>query len=267
LCKEKHKYIGIPHLRDFFEISVGVDDSESNYMNIGSTRIKCEGRNVLFISPIQPFSVELERKNINDKGFLLAFKPSILLTKQRSFELFNCFNYFSSYTKPHYILDKSEFEPIFELVQNIFHEYEKGDIYSRNIIGASIEILLYKFKRVINTGAKIHTSTPCEYIATKFEKKIIEDGNHISKITNYASELNVSTNYLSECVKKSTGITAIEILKQHKLVVAKTLLLSKEMSIAEISFEMNFSEPTNFTKFFKQMTGITPNQFRKGLDN
>nr|WP_313789984.1 helix-turn-helix domain-containing protein [uncultured Allomuricauda sp.] len=35
------------------------------------------------------------------------------------------------------------------------------------------------------------------------------------------------------------------------------------MDIAEIAYRLNFQEPTHFTRFFKNLSGVTPNQFRR----
>jgi AraC-like DNA-binding protein len=43
---------------------------------------------------------------------------------------------------------------------------------------------------------------------------------------------------------------------------AKELLKNKEVSIAQISLSLTY-DPSNFSKFFKKWTGMTPGQFRK----
>jgi AraC-like DNA-binding protein len=46
---------------------------------------------------------------------------------------------------------------------------------------------------------------------------------------------------------------------------AKTLIQFTEMDIAQIAYQLNFSDPTNFGKFFKKQTGMTPLGYRKQI--
>ncbi|HEY9819467.1 MAG TPA: helix-turn-helix domain-containing protein [Candidatus Sericytochromatia bacterium] len=43
---------------------------------------------------------------------------------------------------------------------------------------------------------------------------------------------------------------------------AKNLLTHTDLDIADISDNLRFDEPTNFSKFFKKYVALTPLQFR-----
>jgi AraC-like DNA-binding protein len=47
------------------------------------------------------------------------------------------------------------------------------------------------------------------------------------------------------------------------LTESKSLIRFTEFDIAEIAYQLNFSDPANFGKFFKKHTGQTPVEFRK----
>ena len=78
----------------------------------------------------------------------------------------------------------------------------------------------------------------------------------------YAQQLNVTPNYLNEIVKAETGISAKRHISERLLLEAQNLLRYSDMDIAEISYALQFSEPTHFTKFFKKETGETPKSFQ-----
>ncbi|GEM_PF-766778 len=258
--------ISKPHLRGFFEISIGLDEPNLSFVNVGSAQFPSTARNVVFVSPVQPFSVVFNRlKNFEPgKGYILAFKPSVLTAKKRSFEILNAFRFFNSYTFPQHILNISNIKPIVTIADNIYNEYRSNMPCSREIIGGYMEVLLHSFNRILKLEIDLPESSTgsCDYIAARFERKIIEGGNRVYTISKYAEELNVSTNYLSECVKRSTGRSAKQILLNHKLIIAKSLLQQPDKTISDVAYEMGFTETTNFTKFFKRMTSQTPNQFR-----
>ncbi|OJJ22187.1 hypothetical protein BKI52_09110 [marine bacterium AO1-C] len=252
------------HLRDFFEISIGVNESNAPSIEVGTDKIVTQDNNVVFVSPMQAFSIDFGSLGSlqMDRGYLLAFKPSFLVSNKRSFEIIHIFRFFNSYTFPQYVLTSEQLQPMISIFKNIYQEFTGNTSYAREIIKGYLEVLLHSFNRILKLNPTLVTTSTCEHIATRFEQKIIEDEHKISTIRDYASQLNISPNYLSECVKKVTGKNAKQVLLSHKLIVAKGLLQQHEKSIAEIAYEMEFTEPTNFTKFFKKMAGITPHQFR-----
>jgi AraC-like DNA-binding protein len=77
-----------------------------------------------------------------------------------------------------------------------------------------------------------------------------------------AKSLGISKGYTSSCFKKHMGITIMQYAKKIKVERAKTLLLNSTDSILEIALLLGFYDQSHFTKAFKELTGITPNEFR-----
>jgi AraC-like DNA-binding protein len=59
------------------------------------------------------------------------------------------------------------------------------------------------------------------------------------------------------------GLSAGEVIRNRTLLEAKRLLTNPRLNISEIAFNLNFSDNSYFTKFFKKIEGITPEEFRK----
>ena len=56
------------------------------------------------------------------------------------------------------------------------------------------------------------------------------------------------------------------VINDRLVIEAKRMLFEKkEMRIKEISFELGFSDASNFVKFFKKNTGMGPTEFRDKL--
>ncbi|TKG92024.1 AraC family transcriptional regulator [Puteibacter caeruleilacunae] len=258
------KRFGEPHLRDFFEVCIEEKDSFSSFLNVGNDSFVSGERHIAFASPVNVFSINHEKRPKDSvvKGYILAFKPSFLLSKKLGFEIINTYRFFNSYSFPQHKLSESTLRMLMDIGNSMYKEYTSKEPYSREIIGGYMEVLLNTLNRILKYEKDLVASSPCEYIAANFERKIIDDGNKIKTVADYADRLNISSSYLTECVKKVTGKSAKQVVTTHKLIVAKSLLQQKGKSIAEIAYEMEFSEPTNFTKFFKQKSGQTPNQFR-----
>jgi AraC-like DNA-binding protein len=81
----------------------------------------------------------------------------------------------------------------------------------------------------------------------------------------YASELCITTTYLSRIVRQvSGGRTVIDYINQMLLMEATFLLRQTSLSINQISDRLHFAEATTFARFFQRMKGMTPKEFRKG---
>lgn len=78
----------------------------------------------------------------------------------------------------------------------------------------------------------------------------------------YASRLNITTKYLSSTVKSFSGKTASEWIDDYVILESKALLKSTNMTIQQISEELNFSTQSFFGKYFKRMTGMSPKEYR-----
>lgn len=79
----------------------------------------------------------------------------------------------------------------------------------------------------------------------------------------YANELSLSAKRLNELSKDSFGKTINQIINDRLILEAKREISCFNKSIKEISYELGFSEPSYFTRFFGKQTGHTPEDFRK----
>lgn len=83
----------------------------------------------------------------------------------------------------------------------------------------------------------------------------------------YASNMNVSTAYLSRLVKEISGSTINEHITSLIYKEACNLLSHSDMSIGEIADALSFSDQSALTNFFKMRAGMTPLAYRnKGLE-
>ncbi|MDR0700784.1 MAG: helix-turn-helix transcriptional regulator, partial [Tannerella sp.] len=78
----------------------------------------------------------------------------------------------------------------------------------------------------------------------------------------YVTLLGVNEKVLSKEVKALTGKTPKAYIDSRTILEAKRLLSYSNLSVKEIGFELGFNEPTNFNKYFRRHTSITPVQFR-----
>jgi AraC-like DNA-binding protein len=68
--------------------------------------------------------------------------------------------------------------------------------------------------------------------------------------------------YLGTVVRQASGITAKEWIDRALVTRIKIELRHTDKSVAQISDEMKFPNPSFFSKYFRRLTGMTPLEFR-----
>ncbi|KAA5414161.1 AraC family transcriptional regulator [Bacteroides cellulosilyticus] len=83
------------------------------------------------------------------------------------------------------------------------------------------------------------------------------------KVLYYADRLHLSAGYLSTIIKRVSGKTAAEWIDDYVTLEAKALLKSTNLTIQQISDELNFPSQSFFGKYFKRITGLSPKEYRE----
>lgn len=88
----------------------------------------------------------------------------------------------------------------------------------------------------------------------------------LHKVSDYADLMNKSSKTLANVFKTLGARTPLQIIHGRIILEAKKLLLYTDKSAKEISFELNFSDPVQFSRLFKNETGVTTGDFKnKGI--
>ncbi|WP_373548158.1 helix-turn-helix domain-containing protein [Haliscomenobacter sp.] len=85
------------------------------------------------------------------------------------------------------------------------------------------------------------------------------------QIQEYATELNVSQQYLNKSLRQQLGCSANALVQFRILLEAKNQLVFSKLPIKAIAYELGFTELANFYNFFRKHTNLTPNQYRLHL--
>lgn len=78
----------------------------------------------------------------------------------------------------------------------------------------------------------------------------------------YASELHISSVYLSKVVRQVTGRTVVDYINQFLLMEASFLLRTSTLSISQIADRLHFADVPSFSKFFSRNQGVSPKDYR-----
>lgn len=106
-------------------------------------------------------------------------------------------------------------------------------------------------------------NSPAHQTLYAFKKLVDQSFLDYKSVHQYADLLKLSTAKLNEVCKSSLGKSAQSIIKERIVLEAKNLLYHTDKTVAETAFDLQFSDASNFVKFFKAQTGFTPQQYRK----
>ena len=157
---------------------------------------------------------------------------------------------------------------------HVIHSYlkvmikERQDFYRDMILFEYVKIFLYEACHILDDTFSDGTPKKNERNITSRFFQLIDEGYKTNrKIENYAAEIGITPKHLAFVIKKTTGKYPSEWLENYVLLESKRLLKSTDLSIQEISYDLNFSTPSHFGKFFKSQTGTTPKKFRDSILN
>lgn len=84
-------------------------------------------------------------------------------------------------------------------------------------------------------------------------------------VADIAAFVGYNPHYVSKKFREETGRSLVSYIKEAKIAEAKLLLRFSGLSLAEISELLSFSSQSYFTATFREVTGVTPQQFRKDV--
>lgn len=124
-------------------------------------------------------------------------------------------------------------------------------------------------KEAVKTPEKIYIEEVIKPIITlpslqsKATQLILENLSKEILPSELAEHLNVSLRQLQRQFKEEIGMTPTDLIRKIKLEEAAKMLLNTPKNIAEIAYELGFSDPAYFSKTFKKHFGKTPSEFQE----
>ena len=116
----------------------------------------------------------------------------------------------------------------------------------------------YYFHNISNNKKQTHQ----EQIVDNFLNHVQENYKHQRELNFYADKMCLTPKHLSKVIKESSRKSANEWINEYVILEAKALLKSTDMTIQQISDELNFPSQSFFGKYFKRITGLSPKEYK-----
>lgn len=261
------------HMRHTFSFYVIFLKDEKNCDLIyGRQRYDYQKGSVVCLAPGQVIGIDDTGEEFHPKGYALCFHPDLIhgTNLGRSMKEYTFFSY-----EVNEALHLSERERMIfiDCLMKIQEELQHSiDRLSKRLIANNIELLpnycLRFYERQFITRQNVNRD-----ILTRFETLLdnyytgdnaLQEG--VPTVKYCADKLCLSPNYFGDLIKKETGKTALEWIQNKIISIAKERLLLPSDSISQIAYSLGFQYPQHFTRVFKRMTGMTPNEYREKVN-
>lgn len=127
--------------------------------------------------------------------------------------------------------------------------------------------LIYRLCEFIATSHSIQTDiAPKDRSGDYFRQLISLLHEHYKterSVEFYANKMNLTPKHLSRVVRNHSGKSVHQWIDEFVVLEIKNLLKYSDMSIQQISYELNFPNPSFMGQYFKRITGKTPGEYRK----
>ena len=138
-------------------------------------------------------------------------------------------------------------------------------VFRKEVIQHLLAGLLYNIEYIAKNKGQSESS-PLTHQNDIFQR-FISLVNTYSKternVSFYADKLCLTPRYLNTVIRQASQQTVMDWINQSIILEAKVLLKHSNRLVYQISDELNFPNPSFFSKFFKRMTGMTPQEYLK----
>jgi AraC family transcriptional regulator, transcriptional activator of pobA len=223
----------------------------------GLTQYDFQASELFFLPAFQ--ITQHEAMDENTEGFYIHFDEKIFNFLPKNF-LNDTYSFFQIQSNPVIRLTsetQSFIESILERILFLYEDERETDI---NLVAMHLLALFEEIKKDLPIEKK-KTKNAFSQITEQYKDALSVHIYQKQSITDYAHILNISPNYLNKCVKNSINKTAQDLLNEMLILEAKTLLKFSNLQIAEIAVKLCDQTPSNFARFFKNQTGITPKEY------
>ncbi|MEO7044338.1 MAG: helix-turn-helix domain-containing protein [Ferruginibacter sp.] len=259
LYENNSDYFNRPISNNNFEIIWMVKGKGVHYVDMQSRCI--ENNHIFFIKPGQ-----VQQFHLTDKpeGYFLSFSESFLsIENQESNSTYHTslFNMFAS--SRDISIDTDALPDMKNIVEKMIIEFNSTNLFRTEILRRYFKILLIYITRQVEENIEFTSPSRNMEIVQQFMGSLEKNYKKQKMVSDYASMLSVTPNYLNEIIKKTTGFSAGHHIRQRIALEAKRQATYSGQCMKEIAYFLGFYDMAHFSKFFKNTTGMNFSDFKK----
>ena len=235
------------------------------YVQRGEAQVEIEGvRSVISEAAIQvvpPLTVHGFRFSADIQGHVLTFGTALVADLEQRLGA------------PLSVLTKAACYPLGKdrvrlrnLVETLQQEYQGHEPARVTLLEALVTALMVWISRRQQLGQAPRNRDERDRQLLGQYRRLVEAHyrEHLS-VEDFAARMNIQSLQLNQLCRALSGQTALQVVHQRLLLEARRNLIYTRMSIGQLSDSLGFSDPTYFARFFKRLSGQTPNGYRRSV--
>lgn len=249
-----------PHRHSYYEICIFINGAGTHMIDFKTFQIK--SNSIYFLTPGQ---VHLISREENYHGFLLVFSRDFYSLGLQDEDRLMTLPFFNNNTsEPILNLKKEEFDELLDIIEHLRKDYKRDSEIREDVLRSYLHIFLLKCRYFFNRNYfdKDIIKDPTFLLVNKFRSLVEQNFKEIHLVKEYADLLNESPAHLNKIVKSITGENVGEFIIKRIVLEAKRLLIYTDLSNKEISFKMNYDDPSYFSRLFRKKVGTSPSEFK-----
>ncbi len=249
-----------PHRHNYYTVLIieqatGLHKIDFNTYALGE-------KQVFFVAPGQVHQVMETAPSV---GFAMTFSTTFLVENAIPLAFVNSLNLFQNYgNSPPLLPAEAQFRVLKAFAARIW-ELQQGHAPMKYLsIGAYLKLLLIECNAICAINPIETEGEPAGNTVLRAFKEAVDahyKEEHSTRF--YAAALHLTPDHLNRIVKATIGTTAKEYIQSRIVTEAKRLLYFTDLSAKEVGYDLGFSEPANFSAFFKKHTQLAPSDFKK----
>lgn len=248
-----------PHRHNYYEIFHFIKGGGEHMLDFSHRKIK--DHSLHFVAPGQ---VHMLNRDHHAKGYVLLFSSAFFHLHASKNNPLKDYPAFNKTSVPVLSSEKELSNELIKLSSEMEIEYNKNHQFRDQILFSYLSIFLLKCRPYFTVSSDYKSAdSASQYLVRKFLHLIDEHYLTLHKVNTYADKLSITPNHLNDISKKTTGKTALELIQERITLEAKRFLLHSDFNSKQIAFELNFNDPSYFSRFFKQQTKLSPEAYRK----
>lgn len=236
-------------------------------MGYGQSYYDFDEGGMIFTAPNQLLTTSDE--DAEYEGISLMIHPDFLRNYALATKI-KTYGFFSYAANEALFLSEKEKQTIFAVFENIKAELNEAiDDFSQDVIISHLDVLLnysnrfYKRQFITRKVVSHDLLTKVEILLSEYFEKEYALHKGLPTVEYLANQLHLSPRYLSDMLRSITGQNAQQHIHEKLIEKAKEYLISTNLTVAEIAYQLGFEHPQSFNKLFKNKNNQTPVQFKQ----
>jgi AraC family transcriptional activator of pobA len=258
-----------PIASDLYAVSLKRGDE--CHVEFGRQTYDGQAGTLVFLAPGQTLRALGDGEGLahEGEGWTLVFHPDLLAGSPLS-ALMEGYRFFDYGANEALHLTEPEREIATGVVRQLEREASVApDPFAQGVLAAQLQLLFSHCQRSYARQFRVRTGAGPSVVARldrhleeHFASKAAKRG--LPTVRACARALGYSPDYLSDLLREETGAGARDHIHRAVIGAAKARLLSSKLTASEVAYALGFEHPQHFSRLFREKTGSSPGEWRRG---